>query len=399
MQEEEFQQALAFARSLPPSVLVSGPIVSLGPYARGVLPHSGFMAGKRHSSEGMAGDMGRSEGEVEPQGRSGFPNGGGPSEGNGPPAGAGQSERPKAFPGLSPTQDEELRYWLDRLGPFRKGPFSVYGQSVASHWNSDAKWQHCLPFLIQDSAVLQGDVLDLGCNNGYYLFRLLEIKTAGRILGMDPAASFYRQFRFLQEMLSPDSPAAAIDFLPAGHEALADKAGQMASEHSAQHSAQHSGSAYDPEMDLMRTPDGLQKDLPWMTFDAILCWGVIYHRTDPIQLLRTIHGALNSGGVLYLESMGIPEDPGHPYAQSIIPMGKYAGARGIWQVPNARALENYLHRSGFRNIEVLKEWDYSEELNGDTGLPVLQEYLDPNRPGFLQDGLPSPIRILMRARR
>ena len=373
MQEEEFQQALAFARSLRPAVLEPGPGVLVGP-----------------------------------------------SPAFHPPA-------------LSDAQEKELLYWLDRLGPFRKGPFSVFGQAVASHWNSDAKWQHCLPFLIQDPAVLEGDVLDHGCNNGYYLFRLLEIKRAGRLLGMDPAPSFYRQFRFLQEMLDPDHPAANIHFLPVGHQALAGKAGQIAAEYSGEHSEKRSGkhsekqsgsgydpptdtsgtdpspvgdrsgrwegSAYDGEAVLMRTQDGLQKDLSSETFDAILCWGVIYHRTDPVELLRTIHGALSTGGVLYLESMGIPEDPVHPYAQSIIPTGKYAGAGGIWQVPNARALENLLHRTGFRDIQVLKEWDYSGELNGDTGMPVLQEYLDPNRPGFLKDGLPAPIRILVRARR
>ena len=103
--------------------------------------------------------------------------------------------------------------------------------------------------------------------------------------------------------------------------------------------------------------------------------------------------------MLYLESMAIPDDPAAPYPRAIVPSGKYAGARGIWHVPDAESLKNYLHRSGFRDIEILKQWDYAAELKPETGLPVLDEFLDPARPGFLKDGLPAPIRILVRARR
>jgi len=365
-------------------------------------------------------------------------------------------------PGLSEDDKQQLSYWLNELGPYRKGPFSFFGEEVASHWNSDAKWKHCNPYLAEDPAIRSGDVLDLGCNNGYYLIRLLELKQSGQIYGLDPAPPFYRQFRFLQEMLEPGHPVRNIKFIPADHQALkgpqkrtaglnhsagadspaaagsemhggnaisgtgaVDSAGAdsvkrredsligtAGIESAAAGSEKHGGNAISRTgaVDSAGTvsekrgaaesadqPGSLE--LAGKTFDAILCWGVIYHRTDPIELLRTIHGALKTGGVLYLESMGIPDDPNAPYPRAILPAGKYAGARGIWHVPDSVTLCNYLHRSGYRDIETLETWDYSGELNGDTGMPVLEEFLDTERPGFLKDGLPAPVRILVRARR
>ena len=277
---------------------------------------------------------------------------------------------------LSDQEIANLRRLLDALGPYRKGPFSFFGQSVASHWNSDAKWNRILPYLETDERVASGRLLDLGCNNGYYLLRMLElrqrIKKSGPgsighasqkpLIGIDPAPSFYRQFHFLQSLLNAEMDAAQIPFLQGDHRILGETADTS-------------------------------------EFDAICCWGVIYHLTDPIELLRSIHGGLKTGGVLYLESMGLADDPDHPYAQAIVPESKYAGARGIWLVPNSAALANLLHRSGFRDVEFLTSWDYTDELNPANGLPVLSEFLDPARPGFLSAGFPAPIRILMRARR
>lgn len=484
MEDWEFGQALQFARSIRTRELRIGPTIQVGP---ATAPISDAGEGSHLSSQSKDPDS--------PMGE---------SRGDGPVVDqSSHSVTSRIQPSnqrtasLSEEQRRELLHWLEKMGPFRKGPFQFYGEQVASHWNSDAKWQHCLPFLKADSRVLEGDVLDLGCNNGYYMLRLLELKRSGGIYGLDPAAPFYRQFRFLQEMLDPDHPVANIRFIQAGHEAL--KSGGLASS-DAQSSGSGSGrsASNTREFGMRRTPadgpgassgnlqdtgisgigaagpgpssdnaqdagsgpssDNLQDagtsgtfsgdaitpqsasnrqelgirrtagDGPGASsgnaqdtgisgtaavsrtsstrdpdfpegFDSILCWGVIYHRTDPIELLRTMHGALKTGGTLYLESMGIPEDPNCSYPRAIVPSGKYAGARGIWHVPDAQTLNNYLHRSGFRDIQVLKQWDYSSELNAETGLPVLTEFLDPERPGFLKDGLPAPIRILVRALR
>lgn len=391
MDEVKFKRALEFAQSIRTSILEIGPTIQVGPSQEG-------------SSSIESGPLANLE-----------------SKSN-----------------LSSRQRDELNHYLEELGPYRKGPFSFFGQPVASHWNSDAKWQHCLPFLKEDSSITDGDVLDLGCNNGYYLLRLHQIKTGGRLIGMDPAPSFFQQFRFLQEMLSMEHPIRKIRFVPVAHDAL--KSNPNACNESGWSSV-HAGAELPEDVNINRTSArdfgkstaGTEKpynasglwsggekpgdvnirqtsaqdsdtapataDLSGLSFDAILCWGVIYHRTDPIDLLRTIHGSLKTGGVLYLESMAISEDPAAPYPRAIFPPGKYAGARGIWHVPDAGTLKNYLHRSGFRQIEILKQWDYSAELNADTGLPVLEEFLDADRPGFLKDGLPAPIRILIRARR
>ncbi len=457
MDEGAFQRALEFARSIRTDELSIGPTIAVGPTA-----FSGDLSEAR-SQDSEPSSTVQLSAETTEQTDNDFWD----------TATTPDKSREGQVPGQN--QREELIYWLRELGPYRKGPFSFFGEQVASHWNSDAKWQHCRPFLESDPSVVSGDVLDLGCNNGYYLLRLLELKKTGTITGMDPARPFYQQFRFLQEMLGPEHPACSVRFIPCGHEGLKSdipvplspestgesgaswamgaekneepgisRTGREKREVGGAGSEKHRDSAIsrtsgekregdsaDSEKDrdsvISRTatekvesdPADAEKDGQGGTsrtgdagrrewngeevanteFDAILCWGVIYHRTDPIELLRTIHGALRTGGMLYLESMAIPDDPAAPYPRAIVPSGKYAGARGIWHVPDAESLKNYLHRSGFRDIEILKQWDYAAELNPETGLPVLDEFLDPARPGFLKDGLPAPIRILVRARR
>ena len=434
MDEGAFQRALEFARSIRTDELSIGPTIAVGPTA-----FSGDLSEAR-SQDSEPGSTVQLSAETTEQTDNDFWD----------TATTPDKSREGQVPGQN--QREELIYWLNELGPYRKGPFSFFGEQVASHWNSDAKWQHCRPFLESDPSVVSGDVLDLGCNNGYYLLRLLELKKTGTITGMDPARPFYQQFRFLQEMLGPEHPACSVRFIPCGHEGLKSEIPQpLAPESTGESAASWAmGAEKNEERGISRTgrekregggagsekhrdsvisrtatekvesdPAGAEKNEDRGTsrtgdagrrewngeevanteFDAILCWGVIYHRTDPIELLRTIHGALRTGGMLYLESMAIPDDPAAPYPRAIVPSGKYAGARGIWHVPDAESLKNYLHRSGFRDIEILKQWDYAAELNPETGLPVLDEFLDPARPGFLKDGLPAPIRILVRARR
>ena len=69
--------------------------------------------------------------------------------------------------GMRAILHDQLREFI----PWRKGPFSVFGITIDSEWRSDLKWNR----LHEKIGSLQDRiVLDVGCSNGYYGFRMLE---------------------------------------------------------------------------------------------------------------------------------------------------------------------------------------------------------------------------------
>ncbi len=245
---------------------------------------------------------------------------------------------------------EELDAHLHGLGPWRKGPFRLFGREVHAHWKSDRKWQHVLGYL---GDVRGLTIADVGCNNGYYMFRLLEHEP-GRVIGFDPAENFERQFCFLHAIL----PDERLEFRREGWQSLADRPGE---------------------------------------FDLILAMGILYHHTDPMAMLRVMHGALKKGGRLLIESMAIAGED----SMSLVPAGKYAGARGIWFVPTIACMENWLRRAGYRDIRVHAKYrDVAEQERAEfADLPSLSEFMDPDDPERTVEGYPAPLRVHLSARR
>ena len=64
------------------------------------------------------------------------------------------------------NREETLDKVLFQMKPWRKGPFKWHGIEVEAEWDSDKKWQRLVPFL---EPLWGKTVLDVGCNNGYYL--------------------------------------------------------------------------------------------------------------------------------------------------------------------------------------------------------------------------------------
>lgn len=265
-----------------------------------------------------------------------------------------------------PADPDQIQSTLKGLAPFRKGPFRIDGVFVESHWNSDIKWQVLYPVLERLLPVLQGSRLrlaDVGSNNGYYLFRLVDWMlqhdpawTEGDRLCMafDPVADFEAQFSFLHGLL----PHYPLRFERAGWQQLTD---------------------YDP-------------------FDIVLCMGVLYHHTDPAQMLRKLHASLRNGGHLVLETMVVASrSDGLPYA--IIPPGRYAGAKGIWLVPDVHALTALLRRTGWRNIEVVNVRQALDEQKRFGDFPSFREKLDPDDETKTVEGLPAPLRAFLIAQK
>lgn len=255
---------------------------------------------------------------------------------------------------LSHAEHKELGVYLRDFGPWRKGPFEIFGHAIDANWKCDLKWDRVLEFA---DSLADRTVCDVGTGNGYYLFRMSSQEPRS-VLGLDPTIAFQQSFEFLNAFY----PVRCLQFQAAGFEELAK--------------TEYAG-----------------------RFDTIFCLGIVYHHPDPIRLLRILHAALRPGGQLIVESLGLPEN----YARDPVALtpakGKYAGGGGTWHVPNALGLEQWLRRSGLRDVVARGEYDFLDEQIRTAELPGLREFLNPSNAGLTIEGYPTPVRMYFSARR
>jgi len=185
--------------------------------------------------------------------------------------------------------------------PWRKGPFEIFGTSIDAEWRSELKWARVLPELPD----LKGKmVADIGCNNGYYMFRMSHHQP-GIVLGFEPYLQHYYTFETLNSFAAV--PNLFCELLGVEH------------------------------IVLFRN-----------SFDIIFLMGILYHRTSPVEVLRDIKVAMKPGGVLIVESQGIPGD--EPVA--FFPDKSYAKVPGTYFVPTGACLVNWLYRAGFSSVRL-----------------------------------------------
>ena len=153
-----------------------------------------------------------------------------------------------ALNSVQPTDQESIWQAAKELMPWKKGPFNFAGTELDGEWNCDLKWQRLKPCLSD----LKGKrVLDLGCNNGWYMSRLRE-HGASEVIGFDPMPLNWMQWQLSQKLY----PDPAQEFYLLGVE------------------------------DLPSLPQA---------FDAILSFGVLYHHRNPIQQLIDLRESLVPG--------------------------------------------------------------------------------------------------------
>ncbi len=94
-------------------------------------------------------------------------------------------------------------------------------------------------------------------------------------------------------------------------------------------------------------------------FDYVIYAGVIYHVTDPIISLRILFNALNDGGEIFVETMGVNVQNGPPAALVEGPAVIGGGSkedlnRSGWNyfVPSNSALKLWIETAGFENVVV-----------------------------------------------
>ncbi|WP_345977596.1 tRNA 5-methoxyuridine(34)/uridine 5-oxyacetic acid(34) synthase CmoB [Sulfurimonas sp. HSL3-7] len=241
---------------------------------------------------------------------------------------------------------EQIESVARMMMPWRKGPFDLFGLFIDTEWQSFMKYNLLRPhFNLTDKRVA-----DIGCNNGYYLFRMQEDKPAS-LVGFDPSALYKTQFDFINRFAK-----TAIKYELLGVEHL---------------------------------PYYEEK------FDTIFCLGVLYHRSDPVAMLKQLYKGLNSVGEVILDTFMIDGDE----EMALCPKGSYSKIPNIYFVPTIPALKNWCLRAGFSDFEVLEtsvtsaeEQRKTEWIEGQS----LEDFLDPEDETKTVEGYSAPKRVYVR---
>lgn len=248
---------------------------------------------------------------------------------------------------IEPASRHHVEKNLRAFMPWRKGPFSVFGTAIDAEWRSERKWRR-----IEDELPdLTGKVIaDIGCNNGYYMFRMVPHQPE-LVVGFEPSVQHYYCFQALRNMAGLDK--LHIDLLGVEHIGLF------------------------PE-----------------SFDIIFLLGIIYHRASPMDVLKDILTALKPGGTLIVESQGIPGEA--PYA--LFPKKTYAKVPGTYFVPTGQCLQHWMQRTGFRDSRIFCSHPMSSEEQRKTDWMVFESYsdfIDPLDSSYTIEGYPAPCRVFL----
>lgn len=252
-----------------------------------------------------------------------------------------------------PAADPVVREALMTMHPWRKGPFHFLGWDIDTEWRSDWKWNR----LAKHVDFKNRWVLDVGCGNGYYGWRMMEAG-AGLVLGCDPFSLYLMQFEVFRKYAGDQRHYVV------------------------------------PLMDT-EVPESTQ------AFDISLSMGVLYHRTSPIDHLKTMWGTLRPNGTLVLETL-ILEDPTEQAFDVLVPEDRYAQMKNVWFIPTVTMLKRWLHRCRFKDVEVLdvSRTTVQEQRSTDwMTFQSLPDFLDPADHNKTIEGYQAPSRVLIKARR
>lgn len=232
------------------------------------------------------------------------------------------------------------------LMPWRKGPFALGELFIDTEWRSSVKYNLLRPYFdLKDKRVA-----DIGCNNGYYMFRMLE-DAPKAVVGFDPSPLYKTQFDFINHFIKSD-----ITYELLGVEHL---------------------EFYEEK------------------FDTIFCLGVLYHRSDPVAMLKQLYKGLDKRGEVILDTFYIEGEE----EIALSPKSSYSKIPNIYFVPTISALKNWCLRAGFESFELLEtritdasEQRKTEWIEGQS----LEDFLDPEDATKTVEGYPAPARVYIR---
>lgn len=250
---------------------------------------------------------------------------------------------------LSKDEIKTIKDTAKVLIPWKKGPFRVFNLEIDSEWQSNIKYNLLRPhFDLKDKIVA-----DIGCNNGYYMFRMLEDEPK-KVIGFDPSAITMLQFDFINHFAKTN-----VVYERLGVEHL---------------------------------------ELYNHKFDFIFMLGVLYHRADPIGTLKSLCRGLNKNGEIIIDTFMIDGDE----EIALTPNGRYSKIPNIYFIPTIPALKNWLSRAGFIDIEVLVTTTTTKEEQRATSWSFeqsLEDFLDKDDPDRTVEGYPAPKRVYIKAKK
>ena len=245
---------------------------------------------------------------------------------------------------IETEENLEIEKIAKMLKPWRKGPFKINELFIDSEWRSYIKWNSLKPHLNLENK----EILDVGCNNGYYMFRMLEMNPKS-ITGFDPSALFNLQFEFINSFIKSD-----IEYKLLGVEHI---------------------------------PYYEKK------FDVIFCMGVLYHRKDPIDMLKELKSGLKKGGEVILDTLII--EGNEEYALSPL---RYAKMKNVYFIPTIKALYNWIERAKFSDVEFIgkrytttNEQRKTEWIDGES----LENFLNKDETKTIE-GYEPPLRVYLK---
>jgi len=255
--------------------------------------------------------------------------------------------------GRGKHNSEELKYLnelLKRLHPWRKGPLFLGDVFVDTEWRSDWKWQRVCPHISPLSGKV---VLDVGCGNGYYALRM-ALEGARAVVGIEPFILNVFQFMALDALCVQDG----VCVLPLGVE-----------------------------------------DIPADVhlFDTVFSMGLLYHRRDPLAHLQSLRRFLKIGGEVVVETLVLESDD----EKLLVPEGRYAGMRNVWNIPSPSLLVSWMRDAGFKDVRIVDVTRTTVEEQRATEWmtnPSLVDYLDPDDTWKTIEGYPAPVRAVVTGR-
>jgi len=230
------------------------------------------------------------------------------------------------------------------LKPWRKGPFKINDLFIDSEWKSYIKFNSLKPHLnLKDK-----DILDVGGNNGYYAFRMLEFNPKS-IEIFDPSALFNLQFEFINTFIKSN---IQYKLLGVEHIPMYNK-----------------------------------------KFDVIFCMGVLYHRKDPIEMLKEVKAGLKENGEVILDTLIL--EGNEEIALSPI---RYAKMKNVYFIPTLKTLYNWIERAKFKDVEFIgkrytttNEQRKTEWIDGES----LENFLNKTQTKTIE-GYEPPLRVYLK---
>ena len=237
------------------------------------------------------------------------------------------------------------------LVPWKKGPFKLFHLDIDAEWRSDYKWDRLAPAL---DSLENKVVCDVGCNNGYFMFRMAD-HNPKLVLGIDPVLHMQAQFDLIQNYVK--APNLHFELFGVEH------------------------------LNLFKG-----------VFDVIFHMGIIYHHRHPIQQLIDIRESLKPGGVVYLETIGIPGEE----SVALFPEDRYGRMGNCWFVPTLSCFVNWAKRAKLIDVEVIADTDLTEDEQRLTPwcpppFQSLKASLHEEDPSKTIEGYPAPRRFLIKA--